>query len=210
MKCHVCGEPAVGQCQTCWKFYCVPHGDVFCQECTDVQPAARGPTQLINVKAHTDEPDENEKGEVPTLIPGMRIGDEEELRRVIPVVQSQIQRGSRVTVVSIEVYDIGFAVIHEWRRVRGSLKPHESDHWMSLPVVSWSATDDKGREYRMGSSRSGGDAHFLRQRNDFGPSLPPDAKLLMLSVEEMFWSARRPGQRPRVERGPWRFEIPLT
>ncbi len=209
MKCHICGEPSVGQCQSCWKFYCAEHGDVFCQECADVQAAAQEPSLTGN----TDEPDNQESDEGPVrleVIPGVQIGDEEELRRVIPVVQSQTRRGSRVTVVSIEVYDIGFAVIHEWRRVKGSLKPHESDHWMSLPVVSWSATDDKGREYRMGSSRSSGDAHFLRQRNDFGPSLPPDAKLLMLSVEEMFWSARRPSQRPRVERGPWRFEVPLT
>ncbi len=209
MKCHVCGEPSVGQCQSCWKFYCARHGDISCQKCADVQAAAQEPS----LTGDSDEPDNQESGEGPVrleVIPGLQIGDEEELRRVIPVVQSQTQRGSRVTVVSIEVYDIGFAVIHEWRRVRGSLKPHESDHWMSLPVVSWSATDDKGREYRMGFSRSGGDAHFLRQRTDFGPSLPPDAKLLMLSVEEMFWSERRPGQHPRVERGPWRFEVPLT
>ena len=209
MKCHVCGEPAVGQCQSCWKFYCAEHGDLSCQQCADVQTAA----QVPSLTGDTDEPDNQERGEGPVrleVIPGVRIGDEEELRRVIPVVQSQTRRGSRVTVVSIEVYDIGFAVIHEWRRVRGSLKPLKSDHWMSLPVVSWSATDDKGREYRMGSSRSGGDAHFLRQRTDFGPSLPPDAKLLMLSVEEMFWSETHPGQRSRVEQGPWRFEIPLT
>ncbi len=202
MKCHVCGEPSVGQCQSCWKFYCAEHGDVFCQECSKAESAGR-----------PDEPDKQEGGEGPVrleVIPGLQIGDEEELRRVIPVVQSQTQRGSRVTVVSIEAYDIGFAVIHEWRRVKGWQKPQESDFWLSLPVVSWSTTDDKGREYRMGSSRSGGDAHFLRQRTEFGPSLPPDAKRLILSVEEMFWSARRPGQRPRVERGPWRFEVPLA
>jgi hypothetical protein len=38
MVCHVCGQPAVGQCKSCAKFYCNAHGDVICERC-----AANGP-----------------------------------------------------------------------------------------------------------------------------------------------------------------------
>jgi hypothetical protein len=33
MVCHECGQPAVGQCQWCSKFYCSAHGDKVCVTC---------------------------------------------------------------------------------------------------------------------------------------------------------------------------------
>jgi hypothetical protein len=34
MICHVCGQPAVGQCVSCLRFYCPLHGDRTCSACT--------------------------------------------------------------------------------------------------------------------------------------------------------------------------------
>lgn len=53
MVCHVCGQPAVGQCKTCAKFYCNAHGDVICERCAAVgapirqfaAPVAKKPAQ---------------------------------------------------------------------------------------------------------------------------------------------------------------------
>jgi hypothetical protein len=33
MICHVCEQPAIGQCKSCGKFYCQQHGDVYCVRC---------------------------------------------------------------------------------------------------------------------------------------------------------------------------------
>ena len=33
MNCHICSQPATGQCQVCSKFYCADHGDRVCQPC---------------------------------------------------------------------------------------------------------------------------------------------------------------------------------
>ena len=212
MKCHVCGEPAVGQCQTCWKFYCDGHGNVFCQDCADLQAAARGPTQWMNVTAQTDEPDEDEKGE-PLLSPMLVVMPElsnEELRRVVPVVQSQTRGDCRITIISIEVYDSGFAMESELRYVGRSSGLQGFARLMAHPEVSWSATDGKGRKYLGRPSAGHGDFGFWRGRTVFGPGLPPDANLLILSVEEVLWAAHNPGQRSRVQTGPWRFEVPLA
>jgi hypothetical protein len=43
MICHVCHQPATGQCQRCSKFYCPVHGNVTCQPC---HMAAYNPTAV--------------------------------------------------------------------------------------------------------------------------------------------------------------------
>jgi hypothetical protein len=35
MICYECGQPAIGQCKNCGKFYCQDHGDVICQACAE-------------------------------------------------------------------------------------------------------------------------------------------------------------------------------
>ncbi len=41
MQCYVCADPAIGQCQACWKFYCEAHGDRICEQCRPEQVEAR-------------------------------------------------------------------------------------------------------------------------------------------------------------------------
>ncbi len=43
MLCHICGEPAVGQCQNCNLYYCPRHGRVFCTVCKGGEQVAAGP-----------------------------------------------------------------------------------------------------------------------------------------------------------------------
>jgi hypothetical protein len=43
MLCHVCGEPAIGQCRLCHQFYCAEHGRLFCVHCRDLQRISAQP-----------------------------------------------------------------------------------------------------------------------------------------------------------------------
>jgi hypothetical protein len=46
MICHVCRQPASGQCKSCLRFYCPQHGNLVCSACSGVTadaPAARDP-----------------------------------------------------------------------------------------------------------------------------------------------------------------------
>jgi hypothetical protein len=40
MLCHVCGEPAIGQCRDCHQFHCGRHGRVHCVQCRVQEPLA--------------------------------------------------------------------------------------------------------------------------------------------------------------------------
>jgi hypothetical protein len=47
MICHVCHQPASGQCKSCLRFYCPQHGDLTCVDCAGVRagpPPAPEPT----------------------------------------------------------------------------------------------------------------------------------------------------------------------
>jgi hypothetical protein len=44
MLCHVCREPAIGQCRNCGLFYCAEHGRVYCITC-DERTVVRRPAQ---------------------------------------------------------------------------------------------------------------------------------------------------------------------
>jgi len=44
MICHVCHNPASGQCQVCARFYCPTHGYLVCTVCKE-NPEAAQPSQ---------------------------------------------------------------------------------------------------------------------------------------------------------------------
>lgn len=49
MICHICHEPASGQCKSCLRFYCPRHGDLTCVECAHVTaepPPAPAPSPV--------------------------------------------------------------------------------------------------------------------------------------------------------------------
>ena len=43
MLCHICGDPAIGQCRICHQFHCVRHGRLFCVHCREQDLPAEGP-----------------------------------------------------------------------------------------------------------------------------------------------------------------------
>jgi hypothetical protein len=45
MICHVCEQPASGQCQACGKFYCPQHGDMRCIRCVKMKFQGREETE---------------------------------------------------------------------------------------------------------------------------------------------------------------------
>jgi hypothetical protein len=40
MLCHICGEPAIGQCRDCHEFHCGRHGRLYCVKCRVQEPPA--------------------------------------------------------------------------------------------------------------------------------------------------------------------------
>jgi hypothetical protein len=55
MLCHVCGEPAIGQCRLCHQFHCAKHGRLFCVHCRDQELVAAGPA--AHAEATAEQPD---------------------------------------------------------------------------------------------------------------------------------------------------------
>ncbi len=43
MLCHVCGEPAIGQCRLCHQYHCAEHGRLFCVQCREQELVAAAP-----------------------------------------------------------------------------------------------------------------------------------------------------------------------
>ena len=82
MECHVCGQPATGQCRACWKFYCAAHGDMVCQPCQQQRPAGRAGLEAARmVLLGRDQPSEAARPRPPRL-------DRHLPRRVIPVIET--------------------------------------------------------------------------------------------------------------------------
>jgi hypothetical protein len=46
MLCHVCGEPAIGQCRICHQFHCGRHGRQFCVVCREQEDLAAPPAPV--------------------------------------------------------------------------------------------------------------------------------------------------------------------
>jgi hypothetical protein len=51
MLCHVCGEPAIGQCRNCHQFHCGRHGRQYCVLCREQEALAAPPVPAPPVPA---------------------------------------------------------------------------------------------------------------------------------------------------------------
>jgi len=212
MICYICGQPAVGQCQSCWRFYCKEHGDLRCQNCA--RPAAAEPRfgvsppsfQVFRVERGAERRREGRRTmRVPWRPPRLYT-----LERVIPVVQSQTCGQTELILVSIECYDDGFLVNYIVRGGPSPPRPKLALAGFHSPELWWEASDDAGVVYQGMTRAGGGGAGDFRGSASFSPRLNPAASVLHLRVEEVQWLAHGPGQRSSVEAGPWQFEIALT
>ena len=213
MNCHICKEPSVGQCQSCWKFYCSDHGDVLCQVCKEKAPgwaglAGFGGGGFIDVLGgrQLDEPPPDMEAMMKASgIPMKRV-----LLRVVPVVQTQTLGESQLAVVSLELYDDAF-VAHV--RVKSLQEQQPGNRFFRMPAwpqINFEASDDTGEQYVASPGGGGGSDTDYRFEVNFTPAIGSEARAITLIAPEVQWMAQGPGQRSRIEPGPWRFEIPLT
>jgi hypothetical protein len=210
MICYVCGEPAVGQCQTCWRFYCKNHGDVRCQNCMGAAAVRQFPPAADSFAVFEEEPavQVGDKMRWPPHLPkppGLR-----SLERVIPVVTSQTRGRTELTVVSIESYDDGFVVNYIVRGGPSPLRPKPDRAIFHVPHLWWEGSDDASVSYEALPRGSGGNAREFRGSTCFAPRLNPAASVLHLRVQEVQWLAHFPREKSSLETGPWQFDITLT
>jgi hypothetical protein len=128
------------------------------------------------------------------------IADLGELRRVIPIVQSEQAAGLTVTLISLETYDGGF-LIHGRHSLRYGERSAEN-LWMAHPTFV--VTDDTGTEYRWGGSRGDG----TRFMPSFAPAPNPAAHELRVNVTHIQWMFPKE-RRHELDEGPWSFSIQL-
>jgi hypothetical protein len=193
MTCHICPEPAIGQCPTCWKFYCASHGDILCQSC---QPEPEQPTQ--------DAPGLSGAAQMPG---SMRATT---LERVVPIAETKTCGKTELTLISLELYEDGFSLGYLARELEQP-PPMSSATWMFPRMLTplFSARDDRGSTYSAGfSGAGGGQGGVSRGGVRFTPSVDPTIKKLTLRVEQLAWMAHGGGP-SRIDEGRWEFEVAL-
>jgi hypothetical protein len=222
MNCHICTQPAKGQCQACGKFYCADRGDTVCQLCQE----GRNSTSTAGCADSTGEVvigQHNLPRSSRTRYPDIK---SQPLQRVIAVAQTVEHGETEVTLVDLEClefYEDGFfaedgfvanfrlkgsgpgAPVQAALPVRGIIR---------IPIFYAKATDNQGNVYESWPASRGGIRDRWRQVHHFAPALATSARVLQLSIEEIQWMARAPGVRlpgvrPVIESGPWEFDVSL-
>jgi len=201
MNCYICGGSAVGQCQSCWKFYCADHGDRLCTNCGEVRSDFTRTTPRV---ATADEP-EDANGR-PTWVTLRPVATHEKLVGVVAVGQTQESDGTEITILSLEMYTDGMRMNY---RVRDRVEQTQV-LTLALEMMDWAAADDLGTTYAAWSREGGGSNQEIRAVHAFAPVPPDGATRLELVLSKV--TRRDPMGamgRPIIQSGPWRFQIPL-
>jgi hypothetical protein len=206
MNCHICGQPSIGQCQSCWKFYCAEHGDLICAACND-DSEIKEPESVLTGRTNSEI--ERHQGVISVVVPTAEL---RVLRRVVAVGKSQTRASTNLTIASVELYDDGSRLVYSIRRPRfeESRSMLERSLMYGFPRTSWEVVDDQGREYKVVRSGGGGGGAEWRFEGILEPAISDDATRLVLTCSEIQFEASGVGIRSRTQPGPWRFEIPLT
>lgn len=203
MKCHICGQPATGQCRVCWKFYCAAHGDTVCQPCQQHRPAGRGDQRDLEtarmVLLGHGEP-QGAAGSRPLRL------DRHVPRRVVPVIDTAKKGETELTLMSLELYEEGFAANFHLQVGRPS---DSSRGFGGMPHFQAQATDDQGASNESWPGRGGGGDGHWRLTQNFTPNLVASARHLHVSIDEIQWIRGGPGDRSAIDSGPWAFDVPL-
>jgi hypothetical protein len=128
-----------------------------------------------------------------------------ELRRVLPVAQTERAAGVEVTVLSLETYADGFLVNLRLLPLEG--EPSAARY---LPILAVEANDDRGGRYE-GEARGvpWADRRQWRLSYAFQPALDPTAQSLNLRFPQAQWLSSL-GQGSETLTGPWAFTIALA
>lgn len=212
MRCHMCHEMAVGQCQSCWKFYCQAHGDILCEQCKPEQPrtdvGAHTSLTAAHQIGHAEEEGQGTSSHLPSSLPG--IMEARVLERVVPIAQTKTQGSTELTLLSLEVYDDGFILHYQLRALEEEREVRPGVMiFPGHPEVIFEIRDDLGNEYKGFPGGAGGSHKQWRGEHRFTPRIDQKARTLHLRVEEVQWLAHGAGQRSRIQPGPWEFAVSL-
>lgn len=128
------------------------------------------------------------------------IADLGELRRVIPIMQTQSVNGIAVTLISLEIYDGGFLVHGQFPAKYGERSIENI--WMAHPTFI--VSDDTGAGYRWCGSRGDG----TRFMPSFAPAPNPTSHELRVTATHIQWIFTKE-RRYELDEGPWSFSISL-
>jgi hypothetical protein len=204
MKCHICSEAAIGQCQNCWKFYCLAHGDVFCLRCQESRsrpPSSSGlPSAGMHVVRQGAPPGPRPPGFMEAKV----------LRGVIAIGETRTADRAEISLLSLESYDDGFILRYRLLTHAPLTSPPAGlPHMPLVPTLLLNVKDDVGNEYRGGPGGWGGGDRLWQGEARLTPAVADEATSLEVRVEEIQWLSRSPSQRSRVQPGPWTFHIRL-
>ena len=204
MNCHICSQPATGQCQVCSKFYCADHGDVMCQVCQG-QRGVIGPSAgsasggiVIGRPSSTRSSPSNIEAQ--------------SLQRVIGVGQAVRHGQIEVTLLSLELYEQGFVVnfnLRDWGRGSTRDASLSDPDLFRAAMFDATAVDDQGNIYRGFPGSGGGNSGQWRQAQHFTPEVATARGHLHVSIKEIQWIAQGASARSTTEPGPWEFDVHL-
>ena len=217
MNCYICTQPATGQCQTCWKFYCADHGDRICQPCQErrhTTSTAEGADPPGDVPICQDRSPRSSRFGYPDI-------KGQPLQRVIGVGQTARHGETEVTLVDLEFLEFyedglfaedGFVAnftLKSWGSGSNLYAALPVPGIIRLPTFYPKAADDQGNAYESWRASRGGGRGQWRQSQYFAPALASSAHLLHVSIDEIQWMAHGPGLRSVIEPGPWEFDVLL-
>ena len=194
MNCHICAQPAIGQCQTCWRFYCPAHGDVTCAECESTPPPSG--TGWFGY---------SEEGERSTYPPRL-----EAFQRRVRVLESLAVGKYELALLNLDLFKEGF--LFRWV----CWAPHRQRRFLGrfpeLPQFEFEAEDDLGNAYKGWHAGGGGSERETGGEVVFGPAIPKEAQRLRLRISRAWVGLLGSIMRPKVipTTNGWHFEIPLA
>ena len=121
------------------------------------------------------------------------------LREVIPVKQIQSVAGLDIALIALERHE-GGGRLRYMCHASSALSPTE------MCVLDLVAVDDAGRRYRVAGIDSRPEGHRLEGTLVVAPTIPPDVRLLTVSIGTVWDTHEGLVQTP----GPWVFPIPLA
>lgn len=178
MLCHICREPAIGQCRTCWRFYCASHGNVECETCAASRKRAQPSSLKLGEYGRLDAAAADEQ--VVTSRMTFR-----NLRRIVTINQTKPWSAREMTIVSLDLYDDG--TVLRFRYPMPAFDPSRNTDFAGLVagLPTFRVEDNVGTAYRTGMGGMGGESsEGLSGEARITPAIPDSASSLTIRVRE--------------------------
>jgi hypothetical protein len=194
VNCHICSQPSIGQCQSCWKFYCKEHGDTVCAACESAPPTSgAGWVGYSRGGSETEYP--------PSL---------NTFQRRVKILESLGIGQDELALLNVDLFNEGFLL--RWVCWAPYRRRRFLGRFPEMPEFEFEAQDDLGNDYKGWSAGGGGSETETNGAVLFRPAIPKEATKLRIRIKKawvgVFGSIMRPKAMPTATG--WHFEIPLA